>query len=108
LLVAGSRWSEAAKVAHLLGPEVPVTSLAEDPRGFRFVWPESQQLGRDMLLVTSRRDRVNEPMVAYAPYFERIRALGSVPIRRGRRVEFLVSVYVAEHLRVPIPEQRRR
>lgn len=108
VLVAGSRWSEAAKLGHLLGPGVPVTSLAEDARGFRFVWPESRQLGRDMLLVASRRDRVSEPMLAYAPYFERIRPLGSVPIRRGRRVEFLVSVYLAERLRAPIPERRRR
>ncbi len=108
LLVAGSRWSEAARLAHLLGAGVPVTSLAEDPRGFRFLTPESEQFGRDLLLITSRRDRVHEPMVAYAPYFERIRALGIVPIRRGQRVEFLLSVYIAERLRVPIPENRRR
>jgi len=107
VVVAGSRWGEAGKLAYALGSAVEVTSVGEDPRGFRFVRPQEELIGRDVLLVTDRRARAQEPMVAYAPYFQRIQALGSVPLLRGGRPELEVSVYLARGLRSPIPEKRR-
>ena len=105
--MAGSRWGEAGKLAYALGPSVEVTSVGEDPRGFRFVRPQEQLIGRAVLLVAERRARAQEPMVAYAPYFQRIQPLGGVPLARGGKMELEVSVYVAQGLRRPIPEKRR-
>lgn len=108
VVVAGSRWGEAGKLGYALGPGVEVTSVGEDPRGFRFVRPQEQLIGRDVLLFAERRDRVQEPMVAYAPYYRRIEPLGSVPLLRGGFPELEVSVYLARGLLSPIPEKRRR
>ena len=107
VVVAGSRWGEAGKLAYALGPAVEVTSVGEDPRGFRYVRAQEELIGRDVLLVADRRARAQEPMVAYAPYFQRIEPLGSVPLVRGGRAELEVSVYLARGLRAPIPEKRR-
>jgi hypothetical protein len=107
VVVAGTRWSEAGKLAYALGPAVQVTSVGEDPRGFRFVRPQERLIGRDVLLVADRRARQWEPMVADAPYFQHIQPLGSVALLRGGRPELEVSVYLARGLRAPIPEQRR-
>jgi hypothetical protein len=61
-----------------------------------------------VLLFAERRDRAQEPMVAYAPYYRRIEPLGSVTLRRGGFPELEVSVYLARGLQAPIPEKRRR
>ena len=37
VVIAGTLWSDTAKIAYALGPKRPVTCLGEDPRGFHFV-----------------------------------------------------------------------
>jgi len=108
VVVAGSRWGEAGKLALALGPAVEVTSVGEDPRGFRFVEPQEQLVGRDVLLLAERRARAQEPMESYAPFFQRIEPLGSVLLRRGGKAELEVSVYLARGFRRPIPQRRPR
>jgi 4-amino-4-deoxy-L-arabinose transferase-like glycosyltransferase len=103
--VVGRRWVDAAKIAYALGPDVPVTAVGDDPRGFRFVMDQKQLIGRNLLLVTRRHRRMSEAMVAYAPYCGRIRPLESVPLRRGGRTEMLVSLYLCERFLAPFPQR---
>jgi hypothetical protein len=102
--VVGARWIEAAKLAHALGPGVPVTAVGEDPRGFRLLTDQSQLLGRDLLLASMRGPHRREAMIAYAPYCRRIRALETVAVRRGWTTA-LVSLYHCQGLRARIPER---
>jgi 4-amino-4-deoxy-L-arabinose transferase-like glycosyltransferase len=107
VVVAGATWADAAKVGYALGPRVKVTSVGGDPRGFEFVTSQESLVGRDVLLVASRRAGYMEPMIAYAPYFSHITALGTVPILRSGTEEIAVSVYLCERLLLPPPPTTR-
>jgi 4-amino-4-deoxy-L-arabinose transferase-like glycosyltransferase len=100
--VAGATWADAAKIAYALGPGVAVTSVGPDPRGFEYVQPQQSLVGHDVLIVARRR-RGPEPMVAYAPYFARITALGTVPLERAGHPQIAVSVYLGQRLLRPVP-----
>jgi len=108
VVVAGAIWADAAKLAYALGPKVPVCSVGDDPRGFAFVRSQESVIGRDVLLVARRRPGLPEPMVAYAPYFESITPLGTVPLPRGDDAGIAVSVYVGHRLVRAIPQGRPR
>lgn len=104
VVIAGSLWSDTAKITYALGPKVPVTCLGEDPRGFHYVTDPRSLLGRDVLLVVRRRPGP-EPMAAYAPFFERLIPLGIFPASRGRDEPFL-SYYLGHRLLQPVPRVR--
>ena len=100
--IAGATWADAAKLAYALGPDVLVTSVGEDPRGFEYVQPQSSLVGHDVLVVARRRPGP-EPMVAYAPFFARITALGTIPLLRAGHEQIAVSVYLGQRLLRPVP-----
>jgi 4-amino-4-deoxy-L-arabinose transferase-like glycosyltransferase len=106
-VIAGSRWADAARIAHVLGPEVTVTSVGEDPRGFAQILDQRDLIGRDVLILASRRWVKEEPLLAYAPYFDRVEPLGSFSVGRSGRAELTVSAYLGRALRRPIPFRRR-
>jgi 4-amino-4-deoxy-L-arabinose transferase-like glycosyltransferase len=106
--VVGRWWVDAAKIAHALGPDVPVTAVGEDPRGFHFVADQAMLLGQDLLLVDERSPRRSEAMVAYAPYCRHVTGLESLPVRRGEDAAFLVSLYRCQTFLAPMPERRGR
>lgn len=102
LAIAAASWSDVAKAAYALGPEIPVSCVGTDPRGFRYQAGQGSLVGQDVLLLASRRAG-QEPMVSYAPYFEHITAIGTVPVLRGGREEIAVSVYLCRRLLRPVP-----
>jgi hypothetical protein len=103
VVIAAASWAEAAKVAYALGPRVPVTCVGEDPRGFHYDAGATSAVGRDVLLIANRGLAGQEPMARYAPFFERIEAVGNIPIARGGRPEIELSVYLGRRLLRPIP-----
>jgi len=107
VLVASGRWDDAAKLAWATGPSVDVTCVGEDARGFAFARPPATALGRDVLLAVRRRSGP-EPLVAYASYFDGLRALGSVALERGGREQVTVSVYLGRRLRATLPALQQR
>jgi 4-amino-4-deoxy-L-arabinose transferase-like glycosyltransferase len=106
--VAAASWADAAKLAYALGPDVAVGSVGPDPRGFEYALSQESLVGRDVLLVARRRAGAMEPMLLYAPYFDRITPVGSVPLLRGNREAVTVSVYRGEKLRRPVPPEHQR
>jgi 4-amino-4-deoxy-L-arabinose transferase-like glycosyltransferase len=102
MLLAGARWDDAGKLAYAMGPDTPVTSVGEDSRGFAYVGDPASHLGKDVVLVIRRRSE-GEPMRLYAPFFRRLRSLGNVALDRGERPGIVVSVYLGEGLRRPLP-----
>ncbi|HEY9426339.1 MAG TPA: glycosyltransferase family 39 protein, partial [Gemmatimonadaceae bacterium] len=50
-IVAAANWIDAGKVAHALGPDVPVVCLCDHPHHFRFLYPATEARGRDVVLV---------------------------------------------------------
>jgi 4-amino-4-deoxy-L-arabinose transferase-like glycosyltransferase len=107
LPIVGATWVDAAKLGYALGPKVEIASVGGDPRGFEFVTSQGSLVGRDLLLVASRRAGYPEPMVAYAPYFARITGIGTVSILRAGTEEIAVSVYLGEQLLKPVPPTTR-
>ena len=106
-LVASGRWDDAAKLAWAMGPSVDVTCVGEDARGFAFTREPRAALGRNVLLAVRRRSGP-EPLVAYASYFDGLRALGSVALDRGGREQVTVSVYLGRRLRATLPALQQR
>jgi Dolichyl-phosphate-mannose-protein mannosyltransferase len=102
MLVAGSRWDDAAKLAFAMGPDTPVTSVGEDSRGFDYVGDPVQHVGKDVVLVVRRRSG-GEALRLYAPYFRSLRWLGNVDLLRGERPGIVISLYLGEHLHRPLP-----
>lgn len=107
LAVCGATWVDAAKLGYALGPDVPIGSIGGDPRGFEFVSSQASYVGRDVLLVSSRRPGFMEPMISYAPYFRRIVPIGTVPIRRHGSEEVSIGVYLGEYFLRPMPPTTR-
>jgi 4-amino-4-deoxy-L-arabinose transferase-like glycosyltransferase len=104
VVIAGTIWSDTAKIAYTLGPKVAVACVGEDPRGFHYVTDQSALLGRDVLLVVRRRPGP-ETMVAYAPFFERVIPLGMFPASPSRD-EPILSFYLGRRFRAPVPPIR--
>ena len=105
--MAGATWVDAARLAYALGPDVPVTSIGADPRGFEYVLSQEALVGRDALLVMARRSGAVEPVVGYAPYFRRIEPLGTVSVLRNGREQMAVSAYLCSQLLQPVPAGAR-
>ncbi|MFI5183346.1 MAG: ArnT family glycosyltransferase [Vicinamibacteria bacterium] len=108
IAIAAATWADAAKLAYAFGPDVAVGSVGPDPRGFEYAVSQESLVGRDVLLVARRRAGAMEPMLLYAPYFDRITPVGSVRLLRGDREAVTVSVYRGERLLRPVPPGRPR
>jgi len=104
LEMAAVNWADAAKVAYVLGPAVTVFCVGDDPRGFHYEGAPSL-IGRDVLLIISRRPGP-EPLVKYSPYFDRLQAVGTLPVLRHGREEIAVSVYLGRRFLRPVPASR--
>jgi hypothetical protein len=107
LAIAAATWADTAKAAYALGPRIRVFCVGSDARGFQYQGGQEGLVGRDVLLLASRRGGP-EPMVTYAPYFERVAPVGNIPILRGGVEEIAVSVYLGRRLLRPIPQSPPR
>lgn len=106
-IVGAARWDDAAKMAVAMGPEAEVRCVGEDARGFASLTAPTSSIGRDVVLVVRRRPGP-EPLVAYAAYFDNLRALAGVSIERGGREEITIGIYQGRGLRGPLPRLQRR
>jgi hypothetical protein len=101
--LVGANWADAAKLAYALGSGARVGCVGPDPRGFEYVQSQQSLVGQDVVLVARRRPGEEEAMLRYAPYFDRIAPVGSVPIPRNGRVDVSVSVYLGHRLLRSVP-----
>ena len=53
--VVSTKWSDAAKIALVLGPKVPVFVFSNDPRGWAFLDESEKFIGRDAVIVDPSR-----------------------------------------------------
>jgi hypothetical protein len=103
-LVGGSRWFLCGKVDYTLRSQAPVLCLIEpDPRVYAFFHSQRDWLGQDIVLVNQRR-YIEEPVTAYRWYFDRIELIGSVPVRRGGRIDRVLDVYRCTHFHTPLKQ----
>ena len=97
----------SGQVAMALAPlsDKPITCFDLDLRGFAF-WSRAEQwLGKDALFVTSEYFEQNrlDPVVRYGAYFDTIKKIGDIPIRRGGAVVQVFNVYQAKTMLKPYP-----
>jgi 4-amino-4-deoxy-L-arabinose transferase-like glycosyltransferase len=94
-IVAATHWIDAAKIGYALGPSVPVLCLCDDPRGFQFVYPLEDFVGRDAIVLVRLTRGGPAPGVIsrLSRYFRSIDPVGTIAIRRGGRVEIEIGVY---------------
>lgn len=93
-LVAATSWIDAGKVAYALGPDIPVVCLCDHPHHFHFLYPETEAIGRDVLLVT--RVRAHDNVAADMAHYSRaVEPLGTVTIHRLGHPEFQLGLYLA-------------
>jgi hypothetical protein len=93
-IVAVTSWIDAGKVAHALGPGIPVVCLCDHPHHFRFLYPAKEALGRDVLLVERVRNHDNVA-ADMARYSRTVAPLGAVTIHRLGHPEFQLGLYLA-------------
>jgi 4-amino-4-deoxy-L-arabinose transferase-like glycosyltransferase len=96
----------AAPIGMALAPlaDTPITCLCDDIRGFAYWTRSDQWLGKDALYVTISRfhDR-QDLMDKYQPLFSSLKAIATVPIRRGGAVTEVFYVYQGKTLLKPYP-----
>jgi hypothetical protein len=93
-IVAATSWIAAGKIAHALGPDIPVVCLCDHPHHFHFLYPETQAIGRDVVLV-ERVSARNDVAAAMARYSRAAEPLGVVTIHRHGNPEFQLGLYLA-------------
>jgi hypothetical protein len=93
-IVAATSWIDAGKVAHALGPDVPVVCLCDRPHHFRFLYPATETWGRDVVLVERVSPR-NNVAAEMARYSRAVEPLGVVTIHRLGHPEFQLALYLA-------------
>ncbi|MBF2029091.1 MAG: glycosyltransferase family 39 protein [Oscillatoriales cyanobacterium C42_A2020_001] len=78
----------------------PITCFNDDLRGFAFWSSAEEWVGKNGLYVTSER----LPDVSdYQSYFQRIQAIGEIPIQRGGETVEVMRVYEGTNLLKPFP-----
>ena len=101
VFVFTNRWFQSGKVDYALGGRLPVLCLNPwDPRGYAF-WETSEQcLGKDGILVSTKRF-IEEPTSWYGKHFDKIEPLQTVAVTRGQVTGDTLRLYYCHKLRVP-------
>lgn len=103
LFVFSDWWYRAGKVDYALEGRRPVLAFTRgDPRAFAFFHRSEDFVGKDGILVTTKT--LEEVRGHFGRYFDRIVALGDVPVGRRGRHEYTLRLYRGERLRVPYPQ----
>lgn len=105
--VAAASWIQAGKAAVGLGPGAPVLCLCADPHHFFYAQNDSAFLGKDAWLVKKQRED-DDVLQRFAPYFEKLERMASVPIERGPQTVMIVDVYRASGFRALYPTDQPR
>ena len=103
---AATDWIDAGKLGYALGPGTAVLCFCDEPHHFPFVTDPDTLRGRDAVIVHSGAP---VPVITMlAPYFRSVDSIGTVPVRRGRRVAMDLSVYVGRDFQRPYPPRAPR
>lgn len=97
-----NRWFQSGKVDYAMGGQMPVLCLSPDPRSFAFFDRPEQWLGKDGILVATNKF-LADPGSWYAPYFDAIEPLGTVPVPRAGFVEETLYLYRCRNLHTIYP-----
>ncbi|MDR3566016.1 MAG: glycosyltransferase family 39 protein [Negativicutes bacterium] len=101
--VVSGNWIDAGKLDYALGGRLPVLCLDQSPHQFAFKSAAKDYQGQDALII-GRRQVIGDA-VAFAPYFDAITPLGTVPVRRHGRTEFELNLFYASNFKghYPLP-----
>jgi hypothetical protein len=104
LFVFSNRWFFSGKVDYALKGQMPVLCFTPDPRSFAFIEPTDRWLGKDAVLVSTKKF-LDDPAPHFGPYFARIEPLGTVDVPRGTFVEETLYLYLCHnyHTAYPMP-----
>jgi 4-amino-4-deoxy-L-arabinose transferase-like glycosyltransferase len=102
--VAATDWLRASKIGYALGPGHPVLVFNDDMRHFGFATDVAPLLGSDGLVLmkvspTMTPDSVRAAGAAYAPFFDTLRFVRTVPVLRGADTAITLGVFAATRLR---------
>jgi hypothetical protein len=100
--VVSTKWSDAAKIALVLGPKVPVFVFSNDPRGWAFMDESEKFIGRDAVIVT-RAAELGSTLVAAKPYFTALGQPQFAPLGRLGRAEIQLVLIPANGLTRGLP-----
>jgi 4-amino-4-deoxy-L-arabinose transferase-like glycosyltransferase len=100
--VISTKWSDAAKIALVLGPRVPVFVFSPDPRGWAFLDESENFIGRDGVIVTRTPD-LDLTLVAAKPYFTALGQPQFSPVGRIGRAEIQLALIPANGLTRALP-----
>ena len=93
--VVAPHWIDAGKIDYILGGEIPVLCLSHEPHHFAFMHNQAEFKGEDALII-GRKDKMVDVLNVYRPYFTKIEAVATVPIRRRGIPEFDVAIFYAK------------
>lgn len=105
LFVFTNRWFQSGKVDYALKGKMPVLCFcSEDPRSFAFLHKHEKWLGKDGILVSTKRF-LKDPGSLYGKYFSKIDFLGKVEIYRGNYVGETLYLHYCQnfHTIYPMP-----
>lgn len=102
-VIVASTWIQAGKVAYALARDpdmgvLPVLCLTDWPHHFLYTFAPEQAVGRDALILTDRRSRV-DVRARYGAHFDTLEPLAPVTIVRADRVEITLDVWRARRFR---------
>ena len=108
LFVFTNRWFQSGKVDYALKGKRPVLCLnPDDPRSFAFWYKPEEWLGKDGILVSSKKF-LNDPASYYGNYFSKIEFLGTVEIPRGKYIEETLYLHYMHNYHTPFPMPYQR
>ncbi len=97
------RWYRSGKVEYALRGAMPVLAFhPTDQRGWAFIAPSDNWVGKEGIMVTERAELARVAGY-YGPYCSRLDALGPVVISRGGRPAVTLYLYRCERLVLPYP-----
>jgi hypothetical protein len=100
-VVGVPNWRDAGKIAHALGPGVPVICLNIDSRQFGYADPATLWAGHDVLLLVV--DHPDEVLASLSLMFSRLDPMPPSAVALRGRVLKVISVTAGEQFSPPVP-----
>ena len=103
LFVFTNRWFQSGKVDYALKGRLPVFCFNRtDPRSFAFWDRPEQWIGKDGLLVSTKKF-LDDPTAYCGAYFAAIEPLGTVSVPRGGQVAETLYLHYCRDMHAPFP-----
>jgi len=92
----------AGKIDQAISGQVPVVVMFGETKQYGFRWDPASFVGRDAIVV-GREHTMGRVQAELAPYFESIEELPPFSIGRSGMAEMPFRIFLARHLRRPLP-----